>query len=410
MAPSGLLHRLNCIEYKNWIKAGQCLLLLKGSLQEYIAREMEIFHKQLVCRIPPPRVRCQCRAKGKQFQPVCPACAEWKRHILGHHSLRNAEIYWGNCNPSLWSTHYWEVAKAYMPRGHADKKGPQQCDAAALLNLINACDHFRVCDLSKVREVIKCRNDIMHSSDMKVSAAWLGDFGNKMQNFISEFKHIPGLKEQGGKIQEVLLSDWAVEDLDEFDALALACDKEIPISLGEVEMELIQQMIQEINLQIEDCDTLSNEDLDNIQKLKTFLFDHKDLQSHFQGEVEKLDSMLQQMEKVMGFYIPDIVKFLDWGNVPNSRQLISIWDPSLCTIESPAIVTSLVSAQRDLTVPQMTLHTSQLHRGKEQFSSTPLATQGTNKILIDLNWHFDEVGLAAVGNLNPDIKFMDKRL
>lgn len=44
-------------------------------------------------------------------------------------------------------------AQAYMPRGQADKKTAGQCDAAALLNLINFCDWFHLVDLDCVREV-----------------------------------------------------------------------------------------------------------------------------------------------------------------------------------------------------------------------------------------------------------------
>lgn len=44
------------------------------------------------------------------------------------------------------------LPQAFMPRGLADKAGPEECDAVALLNLINSCDHF-VIDRKKVTEV-----------------------------------------------------------------------------------------------------------------------------------------------------------------------------------------------------------------------------------------------------------------
>lgn len=43
--------------------------------------------------------------------------------------------------------------QAYMPRGQADMKAAAQCDASALLNLINFCDCFHSVDLKCVREV-----------------------------------------------------------------------------------------------------------------------------------------------------------------------------------------------------------------------------------------------------------------
>lgn len=43
-------------------------------------------------------------------------------------------------------------AQAYMPRGQTEKAA-HQCDAAALLNLVNFCDCFHSVDLKCVREV-----------------------------------------------------------------------------------------------------------------------------------------------------------------------------------------------------------------------------------------------------------------
>ncbi|XP_053313429.1 uncharacterized protein CXorf38 homolog [Spea bombifrons] len=300
MAMRCLLSRLNCKEYKNWIKAGYCLSLLKSSLQTFIESEMKSFHQRLCREIPQglPRTRCQCKARGKQFNPACPVCVEWKKIILKHHTNKNGEIHWGNCKPSLWPTNYWEVAKVYMPRGHADTAGPQLCDAAALLNLINACDRFREFNQSKVREVIKCRNELMHSSDMNVSSNWLKDFGQRLQNLIFEFRHVPGIHDEGKRIQEVLKSDWLVEDFGyEVDGLVMESTQtheEIPmLIMYETEQQLIQQLLKEIYLQIEEQveeqESLSEKDFDSVQKVKAFLSEHVDLQSNLQATLEKLD-------------------------------------------------------------------------------------------------------------------------
>ncbi|EPY73343.1 hypothetical protein CB1_013165002, partial [Camelus ferus] len=92
---------------------------------------------------------------------------------------------------------------AFMPRGLADKTGPEECDAVALLSLLNCCDHF-VVDRKKVTEVIKCRNEIMHSSEMKVSSMWLRDFQVKIQNFLNEFKNIPEIVAVYSRIEQIL--------------------------------------------------------------------------------------------------------------------------------------------------------------------------------------------------------------
>ncbi|KAM4044518.1 uncharacterized protein CXorf38 homolog isoform 2-T2 [Anomaloglossus baeobatrachus] len=264
--------------------------------------EIQTFHQQQKTRIIEPKQRCRYRAKGQQFEAGCPVCAQWKKIILAHHNNRNGEIHWGNSDPSLWSTNYWEVAKVYMPRGQTNLTGPQECDAAALLNLINNCDHFRVSNISRVREVIKCRNELMHSSDMKVSSSWLKTFGQKMHNLIAEFTHVPGLVWEGERMQKVLLSDWNVKDSDimEVDGVHLTAQSIdtslqgpsiISLSPKTVEILMIQEMIQELYLELEEHGPLTNKDLDKVKNMKNFLSQNEDLKSVFQEDIENLDSL-----------------------------------------------------------------------------------------------------------------------
>ncbi|XP_072283222.1 uncharacterized protein CXorf38 homolog isoform X1 [Pyxicephalus adspersus] len=303
MALTSLLLRLNCAEYKNWMKAGYCLQILQSRLQGYIDVEMQRFHRQLRQNMAArQRHTCQCRSKGKQFQPNCAVCKEWKEHILNHHNNKNGEIHWGNCNPSLWPTHYWEVAKVYMPRGQTNSKGPRQCDAAALLNLINSCDHFKVSNITKVREVIKCRNDLMHSSDMKVSSSWLDDFGQKIQELIYEFRHVPSLVNEADQIQEVLLTDWSVDNLSVYEVDGCVADggenfcirnsSLDGFSLNELEIQLVSQLLEELYLQKEENGALSEEDQDSVRKMKTFLTENQDLLPVFQDDLKKLEHLL----------------------------------------------------------------------------------------------------------------------
>uniref|UniRef100_A0A8C5LX06 Chromosome X open reading frame 38 n=1 Tax=Leptobrachium leishanense TaxID=445787 RepID=A0A8C5LX06_9ANUR len=257
MAANGLLIRLNSQGYKNWIKAGQCLLMLKDSLQGFIAAEMRSFHRDLCSRIPAPAVRgaatrCHCRAKGKQFVPGCAVCAEWKKLILHHHNNRNGEIHWENCNPSLWSTNYWEVAKAFMPRGHANKKGPEFCDASALLNLMTACDGFRGYNQSTVREVL--------SSDWLVEDCFYEVDGHaKEQRPTFEMAHGPATSKYD--------------------------------NIYNVEKLLLQQVLEETYLQIEESGALTEKNLDTLQAIKTFVSDDTALHSFLQADIERLDHL-----------------------------------------------------------------------------------------------------------------------
>ncbi|CAD7681981.1 unnamed protein product [Nyctereutes procyonoides] len=305
MVLSELAARLNCTEYKNWVKAGHCLLLLRGCLQGFVAREVLAFHRGLLAATPSlgPRAACRsgsrCSPRARQFQPQCQVCAEWKREILKHHTNRNGDVHWGNCQPRRWPVDAWEVAKAFMPRGLTDKTGPEECDAVALLSLINSCDHFTV-DRKKVTEVIKCRNEIMHSSEMKVSSLWLRDFQMKIQNFLNEFKNIPEIVAAYTRIEQLLTSDWAVHipAEDQRDG----CEYETGVYLSEsqvneIEMELLKEKLQEVYLQAQEQDVLPEEILNQLEVVKEFLRNNEDLRNGLVEDIQKLESLHLQHQK-----------------------------------------------------------------------------------------------------------------
>ncbi|XP_043361805.1 uncharacterized protein CXorf38 homolog isoform X2 [Dermochelys coriacea] len=248
-----LAARLNCAEYKNWVKAGHCLVLLRDALQRFAGEQLRAFHRQLLARLAPPgrlcRSRCRCLPRGRQFQPSCSLCTEWKKEILNHHTNRNGEVHWGNCKPWLWPSNSWELAKAYMPRGQMDISGPDKCDAAALLNLFNFCDHFSGIDKKKVRELL--------SSDWAV--------------------YIPGEEDQPDGLEgetEVCMSGSQI---------------------SEIEMELIKERLKEIYLLVEEQEMLSEENLNRIQMTKDFLKDSGDLQISFQADMQRLECLEKEV-------------------------------------------------------------------------------------------------------------------
>lgn len=44
-------------------------------------------------------------------QTICEKCAEWKEAIFRNHNNKGLDIHWDNCQPHLWPTDKWEVAK-----------------------------------------------------------------------------------------------------------------------------------------------------------------------------------------------------------------------------------------------------------------------------------------------------------
>lgn len=205
----------------------------------------------------------------------------------------------GNCKPGLWPKDPWEVAKAFMPRGLADKRGPEECDAVALLSLINSCDHF-VVDRKKVTEVIKCRNEIMHSSEMKVSSTWLRDFQIKIQNFLNEFKNIPEIVAVYSRIEQLLTSDWAVHipEEDERDGCEFEIGSYLSVSqIHEIEIELLKEKLQEMYLQAAEEEMLPEEISNQLDVVKGFLGSNTDLRNGLTEDLQKLESLHLQHQK-----------------------------------------------------------------------------------------------------------------
>lgn len=255
MVLSELAARLNCAEYKNWVKAGQCLLLLRSCLQGFVNREVLSFHRGLLIAVPGlgPQATCRggsrCSPRARQFQPHCQVCTDWKREILRHHINRNGDVHWGNCRPGLWPVDPWEVAKAFMPRGLADKRGPEECDAVALLSLINSCDHFVV--------------------DRK-------------------------------KVTELLTSDWAVHipEEDERDGCEFETESYLSVSqIHEIEIELLKEKLQEMYLQAAAEEVLSEEISNQLDVVKGFLQSNTDLRNALTEVLQKLDSLHLQHQK-----------------------------------------------------------------------------------------------------------------
>ena len=72
MVSEELLLRLNDREYKNWLKAGRCLLILKSGLHSFTSQHMRGFHKDLLTHSPLLGRPCETNAcRGNQVGPAC---------------------------------------------------------------------------------------------------------------------------------------------------------------------------------------------------------------------------------------------------------------------------------------------------------------------------------------------------
>lgn len=76
MVLSELAARLNCAEYKNWVKAGHCLLLLRSCLQGFVGREVLSFHRGLLAEAPSLGPSATCLG-GSRCSPRARQVSNW---------------------------------------------------------------------------------------------------------------------------------------------------------------------------------------------------------------------------------------------------------------------------------------------------------------------------------------------
>ncbi|XP_071348411.1 uncharacterized protein CXorf38 homolog [Trachinotus anak] len=301
MVHEELLLRLNDREYKNWLKAGRCLLILKNGLHPFINQHMRAFHGDLLNHNTVLRRPCRssCRPRGNKLSGACVECTEWKEVILKHHRQRDVTVNWDNCVPPSWRTDHWEVAKAYMPRGQGKVKGADQFDASALLNLINYCDCFKLVDPKCVREVIRHRNELMHSCEMHMKDEWMKHYQIALKHFVQQFSHVPQMATAGQEIDEMLALNLSIyfPGLDRPDSaytVALACDcvphwVTSPDLISQWEAELLQERLQELLYAADD--DAKTQDTEQLKRVAGFLQANRDLGERFSAELQVINSL-----------------------------------------------------------------------------------------------------------------------
>ncbi|XP_053740221.1 uncharacterized protein CXorf38 homolog [Synchiropus splendidus] len=291
MVHTELVLRLNDRQYTNWLKAGRCLLILKEALHPFIDARMRTFHRDLLCGNPFLRKPCHsltCRPRRNKLSGACALCAEWQAEILRHHRQPEVTINWDNCYPPSWRGDHWEVAKAYMPRGQAKVKRADQCDAAALLNLINHCWCFQSVDTYCVREVISYRNQLMHSCELRVEDEWLQNFQTTLAHFTRLFRELPQMAAAGRQIHQMLSVDLSisVSGSDQLVTDALDGPETSADLISQWEAELLREKLQELFAVASEEESPQSLDRKEVSSLSGFLQANKDLSQRFSEELQ----------------------------------------------------------------------------------------------------------------------------
>ncbi|XP_077067156.1 uncharacterized protein LOC143720998 [Siphateles boraxobius] len=283
--------------YKNWLKTTESLSILRNCIKDFIEKETETYHNSL--RNKPELNGQTCKKKTCDVKKsLCELCKCWKKEIEDKYNGGRNSIHWDNCRTHLWSTEKWEVAKAYMPRGHSKHCQFSQFDVSAILNLMSFCKHFNNIPGPLVRNVINVRNSAMHSPELKMSNEDMMRHKKTVLLLAEKLEHlIPNLKGLENKITQ-------------FNNIL---DKNFNVAPCEVDgqqvnlqtMKVLEQEQQALKERIEDFISRFEENQDenveeNPQDMKSlldFLDQNKDLLVNLGPEVNKLKEMQTKVDQ-----------------------------------------------------------------------------------------------------------------
>ncbi|XP_052399511.1 uncharacterized protein LOC127946790 isoform X3 [Carassius gibelio] len=283
--------------YKNWLKTTESLYILRNRIQDFIEKETETYHNSLRNKPHLHSLTCtkDCKLANK---PVCQSCEHWKKEIIANHNGNGNSIHWENCQPRLWPTDKWEVAKAHMPRGHKPHRNFDQFDIAAILNLMSSCKHFKNIPGKSVVEVITVRNKMMHSPDFKVSNEDMKKHRKTVLQLAETLQpHIPEMKDLEKKItqfhntldknfnQAPCEVDGQLEDLQTMKERQIVLDRE---------QQAIKDRIEDFFSRFEGN---QDENVKDMKSLMDFLDQNKDLLENLGPEIQKLKEMKEKLDK-----------------------------------------------------------------------------------------------------------------
>ncbi|XP_016145756.1 uncharacterized protein [Sinocyclocheilus grahami] len=282
--------------YKNWLKSTESLYILRSRIQGFIEKETETYHSSL--RNKPQLNRQTCALKCERANKhLCRLCEHWKKEIIANHNGNENRMYWDNCQPHLWPTDKWEVAKAHMPRGQTKHRKFDQFDIAAILNLMNFCKHFKIPGQC-VRDVITVRNNVMHSPDFKVSNEEMKKHHKTLLQLAEELEpHVPEMKD----LEKEITQFYNILDKNFNQAPCEVDGQQEDLQTVKDRQNVLNREQQAMKDRIEDfisrLEGNQDENVKDMKSLLDFLDQNKDLLENLGPEVDKLKEMQAKVDQ-----------------------------------------------------------------------------------------------------------------
>ena len=154
---SSLQARLNDPEYKNWIKAGICLMYTKEGLEDFVDQTTQQLHQNVIGNLTKQLgaqtgqsvcgAVCGVTIRRQQLETTCkhPYCQAFINAVKQEgldptqpFTIRHGNL--GNSKTSLWHSHSYELSKLFMNGGQQQtQSGPAETDLSGLVNFIAHC-------------------------------------------------------------------------------------------------------------------------------------------------------------------------------------------------------------------------------------------------------------------------------
>ena len=150
---STLESRLNDSEYKNWVKAGICLLYTKQGLEDFVANKCKQLHQNVLDNLTKSSVIntgqpvCGVTINRQRLVNIChhPYCQAFLRAVIKEgidpkypFTPRYGNL--ANTNVSLWHSQPYELAKLFMNAGQQPtQSGPAETDLSGIINFLAHC-------------------------------------------------------------------------------------------------------------------------------------------------------------------------------------------------------------------------------------------------------------------------------
>ena len=181
-------------EHNNWITVGEVINLVKKPVASYTSQVVQKWHSTKLFGICTSAANCKTQ---KDPTKLCRCCKQWYDELRKSHRKPGKSEWRKNCDPSMWSTDWWEAAKFFMSILGDNKSTVRDAKSTDLGSLLN---------------VLEWTKDPVFAPDRRVDRNCVVNLRSKVRNL---WAHAPNQEmTQSDRDQAFKIATDFVTDLD----------------------------------------------------------------------------------------------------------------------------------------------------------------------------------------------------